>query len=166
MSLDNFQLPAFLTAELYNDSLVVLDTNELTNKSLNENSLVFLGNNKKNILIIVNDENTVYLPDDSLTFLMDILTACKLTLSDTALINFNKNPGINYKSLVQHFQPEFVICLGIELSALAFPLEFPYYQVQQYNNQSYLSAPSLKILAADKQEKLQLWGCLKKLFSI
>ena len=166
MSLDNFQLPAFLIAELYGDSLVDLDTQQLSNKSLKETALVFLGNNNKNILIIVNDENAMYLADENLTFLLGILTACKLSLSDTALINFHKNPGLSYKSLALHFKPDIVICLGIELSALAFPLEFPFYQVQRYNNQSYLSAPSLKVLAADKQEKLQLWGCLKKLFSI
>ena len=167
MSLDNFQLPPFLAGQLYRNSLVDLDSKQLTNKSLKGNdNLVYLGNNKKNILLIVNNKNAVYLPEDELNFLIDILTACKLSLADTALINFNRNPGINYKILQQHFKPQTMICLGMELAALDFPLNFPDYQVQQYNNQSYLAAPSLEKLASDKKEKMQLWNCLKKIFTI
>lgn len=166
MSLDNFQLPPFLAGKLYKDSLVDLDSNQLKNKSLKSEDFVFLGNNKKNILLIVNDENALYLTDQDLNFLIGILTACKLTLSDTALINFNKNPNINYKKITAHFKPQSIICLGVDLKLLEFPLEFPQYQVQQYNGQSYLTAPSLETLAADKQEKLLLWNCLKKMFSL
>ncbi|MFT3910607.1 MAG: hypothetical protein QM737_14370 [Ferruginibacter sp.] len=167
MSLDNFQLPPFLAGELYRNSLVDLDSKQLKNKSLKgADNLLYLGSNKKNILLIVNEENAVYLPEDDLNFLIDILTACKLSLADTALINCHKNPGISYKTLQKHFKPETIICLDIDLASLEFPLEFPNYQVQQYNNQSYLAAPSLKKLASDKQEKIQLWNCLKKIFSI
>ncbi|MEO7524267.1 MAG: hypothetical protein ABIT58_09245 [Ferruginibacter sp.] len=167
MSLDNFQLPPFLAGELYKNSLVDLNSKQLKNKSLKGNGdLVYLGSNKKHILIIVNVENAVYLPEEDLNFLIDILTACKRSLADTALINFHKNPGLSYKLLMQHFNPETIICLDVNLAALGFPLEFPYYQVQKYNNQSYLSAPALKKLASDKQEKMQLWNCLKKIFSI
>jgi hypothetical protein len=145
---------------------VDLESNQLKTKSLKADGLLYLGNNTKHILVIVDDENAAYLPDEDLQFLIGILTACKLSMSDTALINFNKNPTINYKMLMKQFKPEKVICLGIDLAALEFPLQFPHYQVQQYNQQSYLAAPSLKKLASDKQEKLQLWNCLKKLFSI
>jgi hypothetical protein len=166
MTLDNFQLPPFLTGELYKDSLVDLDSKQLKNKSLKEEGFAFLGNNSKNILVIVNDENAVNLADEDLGFLIDILTACKLSLSDIALINHHRNPGLSYKTLVPYFKPETILCLGVTLDSLAFPLEFPDYQVQKYNNQSCLCAPSLKKLAANKEEKLKLWGCLKKIFAI
>ncbi len=166
MSLDNFQLPPFLTEQLYKDSLVLLYSKQLINKSLKEDSLSFLGNNQKNILVVVNEENAVYLQDEDLNFLIDILTACKLSLSDTALINFNRNKRISYQSLTDYFKPSVIICLGIELEKLAFPLQFPYYQVQHYNQQQCLCGPSLNKLSADKQEKLQLWASLKKIFAI
>ncbi len=166
MSLDNFQLPPFLTEELYKNSLVHLDAEQIINKSLKEDALIFLGNNKKNVLLIVNEENAVYVQDEDLNFLIGILTACKLSLSDTALINFNRNNFISYQSLTDYFNPTVIICLGIELEKLAFPLQFPHYQVQQYNQQQCLCAPSLSKLSADKQEKLQLWASLKKIFAI
>ena len=125
MSLDNFQLPPFLAGELYRNSLVDLDSKQLKNKSLKGNDgLVYLGSNKKNILLIVNEENAVYLAEEDLNFLIDILTACKLSLADTALINFHKNPGIDYKTLQQHFKPETIICLGIDLASLGLPTKF------------------------------------------
>lgn len=166
MSLDNFQLPPFLAGELYKDSLVDLDSNQLKNKSLKGGEPAFLGNNSQNILLLINEENTPFLADDDLNFLVGILTACRLTLADTALINIHKNPGITYKAILQHFKPGVIICFDINLASLEFPLAFPEYQVQQYNRQSYLAAPSLKKLAADKQEKIRLWACLKKIFSI
>lgn len=166
MSLDNFQLPPFLTEQLYKDSLVLLNTKQVIKDSLKDDPLIFLGNNQKNILVIVNEENAVYLQDEDLNFLIGVLTACKLSLSDTALINFNRNKLISYQTLTDYFKPTVIICLGIELEKLAFPLQFPHYQVQQYNNQQCLCAPSLSKLSADKQEKLQLWASLKKIFAI
>lgn len=166
MSLDNIQLTPFLVTELYKNSLIDTDNQQLKPELPEENGLVFLGNNQKNILLIVLEENAVYLPDKDLNFLVDILTACKLSLSDTALINVFENKGINYKILLEKFKPAIIVLFGIEPSKLEFPLQFPYYQLQQYNNQTYLNAPSLNALAADKQKKLQLWASLKKLFSI
>jgi len=166
MSLDNIQLPAFLIGELYKNSLIDTGNGQLNAGSLKEADLLFLGKNQKNILLIVHEENAVYLPDEDLNFLIDILNACKLSLSDTALINVFKNKGINYKTLLEKFDPEIIIFFGIEPAALEFPLQFPYYQLQQYNNQTYLNSPSLSKLAADKKLKLQLWASLKKLFSI
>ncbi len=166
MSLDNIQLPPFLIQELYKDSLVALDAEQVKAKSAGKNELLFLGKNQKNILLIVNEADAMYLPDADLNFLIDILGACKLTLSDTALINYNKNSGINYTNLMEKFKPEIILFFGIEPTLLDFPLQFPHYQVQSYNKQQYLSAPALHELAADKQKKLQLWACLKKLFSI
>ena len=166
MSLDNIQLTPFLVTELYKNSLIDTDNQQLKPELPEENGLVFLGNNQKNILLIVQEENAVYLPDKDLNFLVDILTACKLSLSDTALINVFENKGINYKILLEKFKPAIIVLFGIEPSKLEFPLQFPYYQLQQYNNQTYLNAPSLNALAADKQKKLQLWASLKKLFSI
>jgi len=166
MSLDNSQLPPFLIGQLYKNSIVDLESVPLTPKSLKSQGLIFLGKNEKQVVIVVNTEHAVHLPDDDLNFLTGVLTACKLTLSDCAVVNCNSNTGLSYKMIIEQFKPATLICLGIKLSALAFPLEFPNYQVQKYNGQSYLSAPSLGILAADKLEKQQLWTCLKKIFSI
>ena len=55
---------------------------------------------------------------------------------------------------------------GVLPKALELPLDFPYYQLQKYNNHTYLSAPALAALINDKTEKVKLWTSLKQLFSI
>ncbi len=166
MSLDNIQLPPFLIQELYRNSLIEEQNNQPKTNSLKTDEVLFLGKNQKNILVIVAEENAVYLPDETLNFLIGILGACKLSLSDTALINFNRNPGIDYKTLQEKFKPGIILFFGIEPAALEFPLQFPHYQLQAYNKQTYLSAPSLYQLSVDITEKKKLWSSLKTLFSI
>jgi len=143
-----------------------LDNSQLITESLKTDEPAFLGRNEKNILIIVNEENAVYLADEHLQFLIGILEACKLSLSDTALVNFNKNRGLSYKALQEKFKPGIILFFGVEPASLEFPLQFPHYQLQPYNKQTYLSGPDLGTLGADIQQKKLLWACLKNLFSI
>ena len=166
MSLNNIQLPPFLVRELYKNSLLEADNQQSKPQILKGNDLQFLGKNQKNVLIIVEEQNAVYLPDEDLNFLVEILKACNLSLSDTALINVFKNKAINYRSLIEKFKPETILFFGIEPAKLEFPLQFPHYQVQAYNDQTYLSVPSLNELSADIDKKKQFWACLRKLFSI
>ena len=59
-----------------------------------------------------------------------------------------------------------VFMFGISVDEIKLPLSFPHYQIQKYNNQTYLSAPTLTALQHDKAEKTKLWNCLKQIFSI
>ena len=61
---------------------------------------------------------------------------------------------------------EKVFVFGVTPGDINLPLSFPHYQVQQFKNQQYLSAPPLIELQHDKAEKTKLWNCLKKIFSI
>lgn len=164
MSLDNIQLSPFLVQELYKESLLISDNQLLKPKLPKNDQLSYLGKNEKNILLIVHEKNALYLPDEDLHLLIGILNACGLTLSDTALLNFNQHPEINYQSLLAKFQPEFILLFGIEPKDLDFPLQFPHYQVQKYNNQVYFSAPSLNELGTDMEQKKLFWNGLQKFF--
>lgn len=166
MSLDNIQLPPFLVGELYKNFLVDIDNQQL-NPGLSETgNLSYLGKNEKNILLIVREKNALYLSDENLHFLVGILNACKLTLTDTALLNVHERNDIKYNMLLEKFKPGIILFFGIEPASLEFPLQFPLYQLQKYNNQTYLSAPSLDELAADIEKKKLFWASLRKLFSV
>ena len=166
MSLDNIQLTPFLIQDLYNNSLVDLDTLQSKPDTSQQNNLRFLGKNSKNILIIVNDKESVFLPENLFDFLLGILTACKLSMNDVVLLNTDKNPGVTYNELVNNFQPVIIILFGVDPAILNFPLVFPFFQLQKYNQQVCLNAPSLEILSSEKSQKIQLWNCLKKLFNL
>ena len=164
MSLDNIQLPSFLVQELYKKSLIESENNQLSTDSLKTSDFSFLGKNQKKILIIVSEENVVYLTDKNLELLVGMLSACNLSLNDVALVNYDRNRQLEYQTIQDKFNPEVIIFFGIEPSTLSFPLQFPEYQLQSYNRQTYLSVPSLTLLSEQIPEKKKLWVCLQKLF--
>lgn len=166
MSLDNIELTPFLLQELYKNSLVEFYDAKTQGQAAPVLPFTVLGNNKRNVIIIVENHETLYLPDNELNFLLGILSACKLTMEDVAIVNIKKNKPVSYKALEQELKAEKIILFGVESSAIGLPLEFPPYQIQQYNNQTYLSAGILANIQDDKAEKTKLWNCLKQIFSI
>ena len=185
MSLDDIKFSPFLVKKLYKKTLIDSSfaksgsfeknsLNNLQNASLqsndalnNENNLIkYLGKNDKHILILINEINHAFLGDDELSFLMNVLNACNVSMADVALVNACDNANVKYDELLQQFSPSIILFLGTEPQVLGFPVQIPMYQVQQYNKQQYLCAPSLQILLNNKDEKKQLWLCLKKIFSI
>jgi len=166
MSLDNIQLPPTILQTLYGKSLYDLGTESPDDDNLQPGDIAFLGSNQKKIVILVNAAETIYLPDDELNFLLGILTACKLSMADIALINVSKNPDLLYTTITEQLKAEKIFLFGLDTEALKLPLQFPQYQIQKFNNQVYLSSASLTELQKDKEEKMKLWTCLKTIFSL
>ncbi len=166
MSLDNIQLPDTILQGLYGKCLYDLEPHKSVLDGIQSGSIGFLGSNQKKIAILVSSKTSIYLPDEELNFLMGILSACKLSMADIALVNLDKNPYINYSILTEELKAEKVFLFGLTAAAIALPLKFPHYQVQQFNNKVYLSSVSLNEMQANKEEKMKLWTCLKKIFSM
>jgi hypothetical protein len=166
MSLDNIQLPGTIIQHLYGKCLYSLEPDKSALSDIQNTGISFLGSNQKHITILVNTEKAIYLPDEELNFLLGILTACNLSMADIALVNLAKNPGLTYTLITEQLHAAKIFLFGLPADTIALPLQFPHYQVQAFNNQVYLSSVSLNELQANKAEKLQLWACLKKIFSI
>lgn len=166
MSLDNIQLPAMILQGLYSKSLYDLETDKSVSVDMQTANIASLGSNQKKIAVLVDSTAAIYLPDEELNFLLGILTACKLSMADIALINVAKNPGLSYTAVTEQLNAEKIFLFGLNADALALPLQFPHYQVQQFNNQVYLSSVSLHEMQANKEEKMKLWNCLKKVFAL
>src|SRR5690349_9560724 len=113
MNLNHIHLPASVVANLYRNSLIQTEESTLTDTRDNYilkktsvsqgNQWKYLGENKKNILIVVEYRDAVYLPDEELSFLTNMLSACKLSLADVAIVNRNNYQGANYKDLLAQF---------------------------------------------------------------
>ncbi|NOT50760.1 MAG: hypothetical protein HOP10_05745 [Chitinophagaceae bacterium] len=125
-----------------------------------------LGDNKKNILIIVQYKDAVHIPDGDLDFLTTMLAACKTGLTDVAILNLNNHPGASYKELTAFFKSKIVLLFDTEPSAFGLPMNFPHYQLQAFANATFLYSPSLTDLENDKLQKSKLWVCLKRLFNL
>lgn len=166
MSLDNIQLPPLSIQELYKRVLTGLESENTIKKKLTSTNITFLGENKKHILVLVNNIDVLYLPDEELNFLLGILSACQLTMEDVGIINMNSYKGITYIDFSAELKAEKIFLFGVNPIDIALPLAFPNFQVQLYTNQTYLSAPMLSSLKDDRIEKGKLWICLKQIFAI
>ena len=166
------QLPAFVLAELFNNSLVTTGDELIpvqVKENVSEPKNRYLGNYEKKIMVLVNDNNNIYLGDENLEFLTGILNACKLNLAHIALINFNNSPVV-FQQLKKELQPEVLLSFGVKTLQIELPFTMPDYQAQQYSNCMILTAPSLSELNQQtpeaKAEKTKLWKSLKKMLDL
>jgi len=186
MPLNNIQLNSFLLAGLYRDTLI--ETGEISrekeivlNDSFPEKPVVkkndllisdpivgwkYLGDYKKNILLVVRYASSTYLPDERLNFLTSILGACKLSLGDIAILNIANTPAGIYKTISEQFKSRVTVLFGITPTEFAMPVDFPEFQVQALNNCIFLHTPVLEELETDKILKSKLWVCLRRIFGV
>ncbi len=166
MSLDNIQLPPVVLHELYKYSLIGSINENVPGEKKVSPGFSTLGNNRKHILILVENEETPYLADEQLNLLLGILAACNLTMDDVAILNIGMSKSVTYKTITGKLKPEKLFLFGVTPAKIDLPLDFPNYQVQQYNNQIYLTAPQLSQFQDNKVEKSKLWNCLKQIFDL
>jgi hypothetical protein len=163
MSLNNIQLVNQQLTELYSSVLVETGTKKIAPAKA---KLKYLGKNNQKILILVEEENLAFLTDDHLNFLTNILSACKLSLADIALVNVQSMDEEDILGAIQELDSKKIISFGIEPLKMGLPAQFPVFQVQPIDSRTYVHAPGLNILENDKAQKQELWKSLKKLFGI
>lgn len=161
MSLNNIHLTPPMLVRLYSDTLV--ETNSVAlpgSKSFN-----YLGNNQKKILVIVSHQYVPFLPDGELDFLTTILAACRLSIADIAIVNYCNADQRELQNLIDT-QAKNILLFGIDPPSIKLPINFPQFQLQQFDKHTYLHAPTLAELENDKSLKLKLWNSLKQLFGL
>lgn len=166
MGLNNIELEPVILQEFYKQSLVEIKSSNKASHSRPASSLSILGKNMKGIVLVTNNAEAVFLPDEELNFLLGILSACSLNMDDVGILNINKCADTDYKIIAEELQAEKVFLFGVDPAAIKLPLSFPQYQVQRYNGQVYLASPALHAIQNDKAEKTKLWNCLRQIFSI
>ena len=177
MSLNDLHLSSSLITALYPSSLISTDIEDSvpTQKKSGigqeagtdiAETWKSLGNNQKNILIVVNYGGIVHLPDEELSFLTGMLTACKLSLDDVAIINTNNYKKVNYKDILTQFKSKIVFLFGVAPGDFGLPVNFPFFQVQSVSNCTFLYTPALEQRHTDVLLKSRLWVSLRTIFSI
>jgi hypothetical protein len=162
MSLNNIQLKGSMLADLYKNSLVETASTIATQEP---KQLKYLGNNQKNIIVIVCHESVPFLPDQELSFLSNVLAACKLSIADIAIVNSYTLDQSDLQNIINSGANK-VLLFGVEPLAIGLPINFPAFQLQPFNNRTYLHAPVLSQVENDKGLKARLWASLKAMFEI
>ena len=181
MGLNDLHLSPSILSWLYPNSLIntgnvenaqaelpakTLTAPKKDNEKLGSPAWKFLGNNQRNILVVVNYNTPVHLPDEELSFLTNMLAACKLSLGDVAIVNRNNYTDVMYQDLLNHFQSKIVFLFGVEPTDFGLPVSFPYFQVQTLANRTFLYTPALEQRHTDPLLKSKLWVSLRSIFGI
>lgn len=155
-SLNDIELNGIMMANLYGHSLVQISENPPPVSQKTETpreEIRFLGNNSKNITVLVNDPGNTFMPEGHLAFLTKILGACKLNIGDVAIVNTAHTPDFN--GIISSLEPANIISFGTELKVKGI---------------GHVAAPSINELVPETPEaragKSKLWGELKKMFGV
>src|SRR5215216_6730043 len=100
MSLNNIVLTDGQIAHLYPGVLI----EPKTTATIPKKSPSYLGNNERKILLLVNYPVDLFLPDKELSFLTSVLSACKLSLADVAIVNINLQSEKQIEEQIQCLQ--------------------------------------------------------------
>jgi hypothetical protein len=181
MSLNDIELPGFIIAGLYKNTLVagtektikeiVVEkvAEKIVDKPAEQKGYKFLGNNNKKITFIVNANDAVFLPEKHLALITKLLEACKMNIGDVAIVNHFSTPVI-INDLKKQLTPETLVLFGVEPTLIKLPISFPQFKTQAYDGCTYLYSPSLTDLEQPTEEgkllKSKLWVCLRKLFEV
>lgn len=142
---------------------------EVNNAPPAGNNIKYLGKNQQQIAILVKNPGEVFLADNELNLLTKMLTACKLTLADVAIINIAQTP-VQQDQIHKELNPFKIIMLGVESKDILLPMNFPEYRVQPHGPCSYLMSPGLSTMVSETETsrnvKTQLWMALKQLFGL
>lgn len=163
MSLDNIQLSKKERQLIFTKNLVEIRQERGPNPVSKANETKSLGGNQQQVLFLVKDSQNKFLPDDEMNLLSNLILACKLSMADIALVNIYDS-SFNYMDLNKHFQPKKILIFGIHTSELELPFAIPFFQLQKFHEQLYMTSPPLKDYLNNKNLKKDLWTCLQKLF--
>ena len=109
------------------------------------------------------------MPEDQFRFLSRILSACKYSLDDIALINTANFP-VSFKELKKQLHPRVLFLWGLPLSSLGLNGDLPDFQISIIENVSVIPIPDPELMNGTSPEGLELkqrlWVCLKKLFHL
>lgn len=163
MSLNSIDLKPLHLTQLFHKVLV----EPLENKPVPETqNLKYLGKNEGNILILVKEEDYPFLSDHHLQLLTAILTACKLSLADVAIVNTLNLDSEEVHAIMDQLNAKNIIAFGIEPASMGLPMNFPAFQLQPYEARYFIHSPELAALELDKDLKMQLWNSLKNMFRL
>jgi hypothetical protein len=148
---------------------VQTETDKDNSSNNDSRQIKYLGEHLKQVTIIVKDELAVYLNENDLTLLSSILSACKLTLADIALINVAQQK-LSLHEILNVLPSKLVMIFDVSSTTLKIKLPTTLYKSIQLGDTYLLFSNSLSLMQGGDQsaklEKGKLWAILKSLFQL
>jgi len=122
----------------------------------------FLGNNNRNILILVYDDQNDVSDEKGRELLRKIVKSINLTANDFALLNYAKYKQTSYEQLKARFSSVIVFAFGVSPEQLGLKHQSQNAVVNEGTVKLIFSS-TLQQLDEDPNGKKVLWGSLKQL---
>lgn len=164
MNIDTIVLTSSTCQSLFSNKLVDTKSSGKIDTESENPTIDSLGENRKKIVFVINNDKEKYVSNEEMELLINLLTACKLTMADISLVNFSPPRNIDYEIINERFKAKYILLFGVTCAQLGLPFNIPDFQVQKYQDQTYLFNPPFNDLLTDKNSKSALWNCLKKMF--
>ena len=176
--LQNIKLPGFLVTDWYKNHLILSEQEkkEVVQSVIAPKAAVkeegkpwYQGENKGNITIVVSQQKDGIISSDWLTFLGNVLTACKLSIQDVVVVNIAIK-SISYQQIREQFKSKTLLVFDVAPSLIGIPAVVPEYEIRVDNNCAIMFSESIDIMLPNtteaKQTKMKLWTSLKKIFNV
>ena len=166
----NSFLPYFITEDIYvvseDVTEIIAPTEEVTvvAESTPEYiapSIKYKGENKKGILILVENKEAEYLNSEDEIFLSKILQAVGIQLDDIALVNLKAEHKLEQILKIEHTT---AIAFTAKYAQLNSEIAKDLYQIHTHENVKILLADPLHEISQEKEKKMKLWKQLQVLF--
>lgn len=123
---------------------------------------IYLGDNNKYFLIVVNDEKHIHLNKEYLDMLLKIIQAKGLELRDVAILNLNQYPGTLFKDLKDFFVPAKVVLFGIDPKITGLPA-MSSNEIQHADQVKILATYHFEEMKSDVNKKREFWHVFKSI---
>ncbi|SFE81047.1 hypothetical protein SAMN05518672_110166 [Chitinophaga sp. CF118] len=165
MSLDQVQLDPYLLARIFTQPIVPGKNRPVPQAPAAPPKVKFLGENQKNIALLIQNESEAYLNDELFNLLTNILNACKLGMQDIALINIAQYDAMPFTAWQTAIPMKQTVLFGIPPASMGLE-SIPTYQVVQVSGCQLLYSDPLQDISQDKALKGKLWVGLKQLLNV
>lgn len=125
----------------------------------------YLGENKQGILFIVQNVNgNQNVSNEYKELIIKILSNIKLKMNDIALLNIASNPTVSFDDLKKFFNPQKIVCFGVQSIQLGIQDTIPENVIYSIENIKLLFTRSLAELTNNQEAKLAWWSAMKSIF--
>ena len=177
MGINDFSLTDELIAALYPESLVTEKTTGPGKKNPVKAGIPaipvapypYLGQNSRSVCFLVHYPDNEFIPGDQLVFLLKILSACKCSLDDIALVNTAKTQ-VKMDELKRQLHPGVIFLWGLIPDLSDITKGLPDMSLSLVDGITIIPVTHAEQMSRENAEavelKRQLWVSLKKLFSL
>jgi hypothetical protein len=130
----------------------------------------YLGNNLRSICFLVNNPDQEFIPETQLSLISKIMSACKCSLDDIAIINI-AHQEIQLPELKGQLLPKMIFLWGVSPAQIGIRQQsLPEFGISNIDNILIVPVLNPERMSNESHEgielKQRLWSSLKKLFNL